>query len=314
MEFLDTLRAKLKNFISKHEMWTLRVLKALLCLFGMLSVRACFYEGSVLDNPFLIFVVTLIGGFVPISATTLIILFFALIHIASLSKQVVLALMLLIAMVYLLSYYYKAENSHCAIFSPVFYQMRIPFCVPMAAGLFGNINDVVPVIGGSAIGYYLKLVIENKAILKDQTSEVNAFTLMFDQMLRSQLFYCFVASNVAMFLIVYYMRMRKSEHAAALGVSFGSLASFAIMLTANLFFNSEENLLGFVIEILVTFAIGMVISYFFIEMDYSRPESLQFEDDEYYYYVTAIPKIHITKEEWRVKRITGKDLKGKDEK
>jgi hypothetical protein len=43
-------------------------------------------------------------------------------------------------------------------------------------------------------------------------------------------------------------------------------------------------------------------------MDYNRPESLQFEDDDYYYYVTAIPKVRLTKEEWKVKRITGNDL------
>jgi hypothetical protein len=174
--------------------------------------------------------------------------------------------------------------------------------------MFGNINEVVSIISGSVLGFYLRLLVENKAILKDPNAEISAFSLLFDQMLRSQLFYCYVAANVAMFLIVYLVKRKNIQHSAALGVSFGSLASFAIMLTGNLFFSSGENLLKFVVEILVTFLIGIIASYFFVEMDYNRPESLQFEDDDYYYYVTAIPKVRLTKEEWKVKRITGNDL------
>ena len=38
-------------------------------------------------------------------------------------------------------------------------------------------------------------------------------------------------------------------------------------------------------------------------MDYARSESLQFEDDEYYYYVKAIPKVSVSTPEKTVKRI-----------
>ena len=37
-------------------------------------------------------------------------------------------------------------------------------------------------------------------------------------------------------------------------------------------------------------------------LDYAQKEYLQFEDDDYYYYVKAVPKIHVTKEERKVKR------------
>jgi hypothetical protein len=235
------------------------------------------------------------------------------IHVASLSKQLAIALSMLLIFVYLLSVYYDSDDRYYAILSPVFYQMRIPFAVPMAAGLFGKINDVVPVAGGSVIGFYLRLVLENKALLQDPASNVDAFSLMLDQMVRNQLFYCYVAANIALFVIVYLVRKKIVLHASEIGVSFGALASFVIMLTANLFFNSGENIAQYVFEIIVTWFLGMFVSYFFVEADYSRPETLQFEDDEYYYYVTAIPKIHITKEDWKVKRITGNDL-GKDEK
>ena len=51
--------------------------------------------------------------------------------------------------------------------------------------------------------------------------------------------------------------------------------------------------------------LGVVVTLMFRDLDYSRVENVQFEDDEYYYYVTAVPKIRIAEEEKRVKRITG---------
>ena len=39
-------------------------------------------------------------------------------------------------------------------------------------------------------------------------------------------------------------------------------------------------------------------------VDYSRKESVQFEDDEYYYYVKAIPKYNVATKNKNVKRMT----------
>ena len=47
--------------------------------------------------------------------------------------------------------------------------------------------------------------------------------------------------------------------------------------------------------------VGMMISIF--SLDYSRTEYVQFEDDEYYYYVKAVPKISIAVPQKKVKKI-----------
>lgn len=47
----------------------------------------------------------------------------------------------------------------------------------------------------------------------------------------------------------------------------------------------------------------MILELFFFSVDYSRSENLQYEDDEYYYYVKAVPKIVVSTPEKTVKRI-----------
>ena len=46
------------------------------------------------------------------------------------------------------------------------------------------------------------------------------------------------------------------------------------------------------------------LKMFVISEDYSRSEHLQFEDDEYYYYVKAIPKRYVSVKAKTVKKIS----------
>ena len=49
----------------------------------------------------------------------------------------------------------------------------------------------------------------------------------------------------------------------------------------------------------------LVLQFFFFNLDYSRTERVQFEDDEYYYYVKAVPKRYVRAREKTVKKISG---------
>ena len=60
--------------------------------------------------------------------------------------------------------------------------------------------------------------------------------------------------------------------------------------------------------------LAAVIQFMGCTLDYAHKEYLQFEDDDYYYYVKAVPKIQITEAERTVKRFGGKEEKPKKEK
>ena len=48
----------------------------------------------------------------------------------------------------------------------------------------------------------------------------------------------------------------------------------------------------------------LFLEVIFFSVDYSRTENVQFEDDEYYYYVKAVPKVGVQMPEKQVKHIT----------
>ena len=50
----------------------------------------------------------------------------------------------------------------------------------------------------------------------------------------------------------------------------------------------------------------LIYNFFFFSVDYTRTEYVQFEDDEYYYYVKAIPKMAVSSTDVKVQRISGR--------
>ena len=57
---------------------------------------------------------------------------------------------------------------------------------------------------------------------------------------------------------------------------------------------------------LLSVGVSLILEFFFYNLDFSRVERVQFEDDEYYYFVKAVPKMFVARKDKRVKRITPK--------
>ena len=57
-----------------------------------------------------------------------------------------------------------------------------------------------------------------------------------------------------------------------------------------------------VIGIAVSVLLSLVLEFFLFSVDYNRTEYVQFEDDDYYYYVKAVPKLTVTPPQREVKR------------
>ena len=71
---------------------------------------------------------------------------------------------------------------------------------------------------------------------------------------------------------------------------------YAAIIVGGLF---EIILLGSICAVII----AVVAQFFKTVVDYSRVENTQFEDEEYYYYVKAVPKIVMTKQQKNVKKI-----------
>lgn len=70
-----------------------------------------------------------------------------------------------------------------------------------------------------------------------------------------------------------------------------------------MFFGAKFNMIFMIIGVILGAVVGYLCQILFFSVDYKRTEFVQYEDDEYYYYVKAVPKINIVNEDVKVKQI-----------
>ena len=84
-------------------------------------------------------------------------------------------------------------------------------------------------------------------------------------------------------------------------------ARYVVILVGDLKYQTMVEIPALIIGSLLALAVGLVLQFFVFNVDYTRTEKVQFEDDEYYYYVKAIPKNTVSLADRKVKKIKGQN-------
>ena len=106
-------------------------------------------------------------------------------------------------------------------------------------------------------------------------------------------------------LVVYFIRRLSVDHSWEIAIGIGTVVNIVIHLAGALLPEVTVQIIALLIGSVVSAAIAFVVKFFVFSVDYTRTERVQFEDDEYYYYVKAIPKNVIAAPKKTVKKIAG---------
>jgi hypothetical protein len=109
-------------------------------------------------------------------------------------------------------------------------------------------------------------------------------------------------------MVVFYVRRMKFDYAFEISIAAGALTSILGFLISDLILDKSEQILAMILGTIASAAIVFVIHFFKLTLDYSGVEHVQFEDDVYYYYVKAVPKITVTTPQMKVKHINVKNI------
>ena len=114
---------------------------------------------------------------------------------------------------------------------------------------------------------------------------------------------------VAVVLVVNLIRTRMFDYAWRIAIVAGGVVYVMIMLAGGMMFGVSINIVPLIIYTVVAVLIGIVLEFFVFGGDYTRTERLEYEDDEYYYYVKAVPKALVSTSERSIKKINGEPVK-----
>ena len=116
----------------------------------------------------------------------------------------------------------------------------------------------------------------------------------------------YIVAFIIGFFVVYTIRRRELDHAWKIGIIAGAIADVVVTAMGSIALGVNVSYGPLITGNIVAAVAGLVLELFLFSVDYARSERLQFEDDEYYYYVKAVPKMSIAVSDKQVKKINSR--------
>ena len=305
MTNLLVLREQLKKFYGKYELYITPALKSLLALVTILMINASIGYMSELKNIAVVLILALMCSFLPLNFIVVIAAAVTLGHLYKLSLECAVVALAVFLVLFVLYFRFSPHDTLAVLFTPLCFILKIPYVIPIAMGLLGTPVSAVSVASGVVVYYTVSYMTGSEAVLNtfEDDGALQKFRYVIDGLLGNKAMFVTIAAFVATLIVVYLIRRLSVDYAWTIAMITGALLDILILLFGDLIYNTNLSIVGVIVGSVVSVLLAKVLEFFAFNVDYSRTELVQFEDDEYYYYVKAVPKNTVTTPQKRVKTI-----------
>lgn len=305
MTNLLVFREQLKKFYSKYELYITPLCKFLLALVSLLVINSRIGYMSTLKNAAVVLILALLCSFLPINLTIVIAAAVTLAHLYAFSVECAIVALAVFLLLFILYFRFSPKDTLAVLLTPICFVLKIPYVMPIAVGLIGTPASSVAVASGVIVYYMLAGMNESASVLNtfDADGMVDKFRYCIDTLMGNRAMMVAIVAFAATVLVVWFIRRLSIDHAWTIAMITGALLNILILLFGDLMYSTDISIIGLILGSIVSVLLVKVLQFFAFNVDYSRTEMVQFEDDEYYYYVKAVPKNTVATPEKRVKTI-----------
>lgn len=301
----------LMTLYSKYEVYITPFLKFLLALIALLLVNSRLGYMDSINKSTVVLIVALMCSFMPMNFIVVMSALFTMLHLYAFSLECAVVIGAGFFLMFLLYLRFSPKDTLVIVLLPICFLMRVPYVIPLAMGLVGTPASVVSVACGVIVYYMLHYVTQNMSAIAAMSGEemVARFRFIIDGLLNNKAMVVTIMAFAVTVIFVYLIRRLSIDYAWTIAMVSGVVVDIMVLLVGDLMLDTNVPLFGMIMSNVVSFLLVLVLQFFVFNVDYSRTEKVQFEDDEYYYYVKAVPKVVVAKPEKKVKQINSQKQK-----
>ena len=309
MTTLLVAKQYLKLFYSKYETYITPLMKFMLALISLLLINANLGYMNSINKLAVVLIVALMCSFMPTNFIVIMAALFALLHMYTFSLECAVVVGGVFLLMFLLYFRFSPRDTAVVVLTPVCFLLKIPYVVPISMGLIGTPASAVSVACGVISYYMISYVNKNATVISSAAVEETAakFKLIIDGILGNKEMIVTIVAFAVTIVLVYMIRRMSVDYAWTIAMVAGAIVNIMVLLIGDLMFDINVSLLSVIVGTIFSFLFTIILQFFVFHVDYMRAEKVQFEDDEYYYYVKAVPKVTVTRPEKKVKQIAGQN-------
>lgn len=305
MTLLLELREKIKQIYVRYSIFLLPILKFILAFAVFKGINSSLNFVEELNNIFLLLILALICSIMPLNLTVVFGIFLLIGQCYGVGIEVALVAAVMILVLLILYIRFTPQDALILLLTPIAFKMGIPCAVPLGYGLTRGPASAVSAGCSVIVYYFIECVNQSASVLKGSDTKEMAqnLTSLLEGILKNQEMLIQIIAFAAVLLLVNGIRRLSVDYAWQIAVFAGAISYIVILIGGGLVMDVKSPLVPLIAGTLGSVVIAEILEFFLFHVDYSRTEYLQFEDDEYYYYVKAVPKMSIAQKDVTIKTI-----------
>ena len=305
MTTLLEMKQKIKNFYGEHDTWLLPLLKFLLAFLVFQSINSTLGFLEALDNIFIVLILSIICAVLPLNGMAVLGCIMIVAHCYGVGVEVAAFSVLLLLLLMILFLRFTSRDNLALILTPAAFSLHMPAAVPVGAGLLRGPSCAVPACCGVILYYFMEVVSDRSTVLQGkETESVQKLQILLDALINNQEMWLNILAFVVVLMVVYLISRTSADYSWRIGDAAGAIIYILIMILGGMFLNVNINIGSVILSGVLAAVVGLLIEFAALGIDYSRSETTQFEDDEYVYYVKAVPKSFVAQSEKKIKNIS----------
>ncbi len=298
-------RELIKRIYAKYDAYINPVLKFIFSFIILSVVNSRIGYMDRIDNVTVVLIASLLCSFLPTQVIALMTGVFMILHMYALAVECALVFGVLFFLMFILYVRLVPKETMTVLITPVLYMLKIPYVMPVAVGLLGSPMSVVSLGFGVILACFIEYVHTNAATLTalDDGNMVSRIIFMVDGLLANKSMLVMIIVFGVVVLLVYMLRRRAIDYSWTLAVVAGSIAELVLFFICDMALNMNYSIGGIIIGSILAALVGLFLQLFSFHLDYKKVENVQFEDDDYYYYVRAVPKVKVSAANRKVKKV-----------
>lgn len=305
MARLVYLKESIKYYYQKYGGYLDPAVKFLFSFVALLLFQMMFQYNSAVNKPLIFVVVSAVQAFLPMSFLYYTASILAMVNLWKASMEIFIVFFFLFIICFLLFVRVDGRYAFIIVLTPILFFLKLEYFFPVLLGMTVGFSGILPTVGGIFI-YYFSLYTEDAIALLTTSSDsemgIGMSRIVNLMVIDKTLLVVLVTFCLVIFISTLLYQLFH-EKAWMFAIIIGNVAMVLILLSGRLIFELDYSILRAFVEGFLAMGLAVVVQFFEGIGDVSRMEKVTFEDDEYIYYVKAVPKIKVSQPEHNVTNI-----------
>jgi hypothetical protein len=304
MKQLVEYKNKIRNFLRKFDEILTPLFRFVFSLLAFFAIRELFPYHDLCVRTDVCVLLAVMCAILPDGFMVFMVGIIILLNSFSVSFEVGISFILLFAFMYLVYIKFFPKCGMAIMLTVLLFLWHLEFAVPFVVAIFFGVSGAVPSALGVLIYYFAKYTEEvNKLLPKSTASDViasfaakgdktqtDALQFMIDHMLKNREMFVIMGVFILTIVVIGVVYNLGFKYCQYIGLAAGVVANVFSYIYMCFTMEVDANLTECVKGVFLGLVVVLIVRFFKGFLDYGHTERVSFEDDEYYYYVKAVPK------------------------